>query len=137
MLVICNANLVQINSRVGCPRVRDHHVSATLSHPIQTLVKMTSKSPTETALCYLKDHNLTVVTAESCTAGLVASTFAEMPGCGSCLDSAFVVYSPESKMQLLGIDRKVLEKNNLTSGEQFSGERLGASQRTLPTTHSF
>ncbi len=69
----------------------------------------------EKFLCSYRDRNLLIVTAESCTAGLAASEIARMPGCGSILDSSFVVYSEKSKMKMLGIPEKVLKENNLTS----------------------
>ena len=49
---------------------------------------------------YLKAHALVVVTAESCTAGLIASRLAAAPGAGEVLECAFVVYDPKAKRPL-------------------------------------
>ncbi|MGE8449477.1 MAG: CinA family protein, partial [Pseudomonadales bacterium] len=46
---------------------------------------------------FMLEHNLTLVTAESCTAGLIAAKLADVPGAGQLLDCAFVVYSVEAK----------------------------------------
>jgi PncC family amidohydrolase len=71
----------------------------------------------KSALQYLEDAKLKLVTAESCTAGLIASTLAEVPGCGSWLECAFVTYSVDAKVSCLGVNRETIERCNLTSEE--------------------
>lgn len=71
----------------------------------------------ESVLRYLREKNLKVVTAESCTAGLTASTLAEMPGVGPILECAFVTYSVEAKIGLLGVQQETINRFNLTSEE--------------------
>ncbi|RZL43878.1 MAG: CinA family protein [Variovorax sp.] len=66
-------------------------------------------------VAYLKEHSLVVVTAESCTAGLIASRLAGTAGAGSVLESAFVVYDPKAKKRCLGVLDETLERHNLTS----------------------
>lgn len=66
-------------------------------------------------VAYLKDHSLVVVTAESCTAGLIASRLAGTPGAGGVLESAFVVYDPKAKKRSLGVLDETLREHNLTS----------------------
>ena len=69
----------------------------------------------EQAAKYLVEHGLVVVTAEPCTAGLIAATLADAPGAGQVLESAFVVYDPKAKRRCLGVPAEVLAQNNLTS----------------------
>ena len=64
---------------------------------------------------YLKEHKLRLVTAESCTAGLVAATLGGQPGCGGWLEAGFVTYAPEAKTLHLGVKPETIEKYNLTS----------------------
>lgn len=64
---------------------------------------------------YLGHHGLVLVTAESCTAGLIASRLAEVPGAGQVLESAFVVYHPKAKQRCLGVSAETLDRYNLTS----------------------
>jgi nicotinamide-nucleotide amidase len=71
----------------------------------------------ESVLRYLDEHHLKLVTAESCTAGLTASTLAEIPGCGSTLECAFVTYSATAKISVLGVKPETIERYNLTSEE--------------------
>jgi PncC family amidohydrolase len=66
---------------------------------------------------YLDENHLRLVTAESCTAGLIASTLAEVPGTGSWLECAFVTYSPEAKISCLDVKQGTIDRYNLTSEE--------------------
>lgn len=75
---------------------------------------------------YLKKNNLRVVTAESCTAGLIASTLAEPPGCGQWLESAFVTYSVDSKIKCLNVDADLIHQYGLTSEEVARAMSEGA-----------
>ncbi|KAB0531950.1 ompetence-damaged protein, partial [Pseudomonas palleroniana] len=43
---------------------------------------------------YLREHDLRLTTAESCTAGQIVTLLAEVPGSGSLIESGYVVYSP-------------------------------------------
>lgn len=67
-----------------------------------------------------------LVTAESCTAGLIAATLADIPGAGKLLDCAFVVYSPQAKQACLAVKPETLERYNLTSVEVAREMALGA-----------
>lgn len=77
-------------------------------------------------LRYLQENRLKLVTAESCTAGLIASTLAETPGSASWLECAFVTYSPEAKMSCLGVNAQTIDRYNLTSEEVASEMAEGA-----------
>ncbi|GAA4330385.1 CinA family protein [Pigmentiphaga soli] len=79
---------------------------------------------------FMKTHDLVLTTAESCTAGLIASTLAELPGAGSLLDSAFVVYSPDAKQRCLGVRAETIERHNLTSEPVAREMALGALAAT-------
>lgn len=50
-----------------------------------------------------------VVTAESCTGGLVSSAITEIAGSSAVLDRAFVTYSNEAKMESLGVAQDIIE----------------------------
>ncbi len=56
-----------------------------------------------------KRKNLTVATAESCTAGLVAGTLTEIPGVSSILDRGFITYSNQAKQDMIGVSAATLE----------------------------
>ena len=71
----------------------------------------------QSVLRYLQDNKLKLVTAESCTAGMIASTLADEPGSGSWLECAFVTYSEEAKMHYIHVRPETIERYNLTSEE--------------------
>lgn len=75
---------------------------------------------------YLTSHGLTVVTAESITAGLIASKLAELPGAGHWLDCAFVTYSEDAKMACLNVDDNIMQRFGLTSEEVARAMAEGA-----------
>ena len=52
---------------------------------------------------------LRVVTAESCTGGLVAAALTEIAGSSDVVEAGFVTYSNEAKVELLGISEEVVE----------------------------
>ncbi|WP_422777809.1 CinA family protein [Pseudomonas mediterranea] len=79
-----------------------------------------------TLVDYLRDHDLRLTTAESCTAGQIVTLLAEVPGSGSLIESGYVVYSPEAKQRLLGVSPRTIETFNLTSREVAQEMALGA-----------
>ncbi|WP_144639438.1 CinA family protein [Bordetella genomosp. 13] len=79
---------------------------------------------------YMRDHGLLLATAESCTAGMIASLLADLPGAGQLLDCAFVTYSVSAKQRCLGIDPDVFSQNNLTSEPVARAMAEGAAHRT-------
>lgn len=84
-------------------------------------------------LAYLEDHDIVVVTAESCTAGLIAGRLADAAGAGSALDVGYVVYSEEGKKRCLGVSARTIERHGLTSEEVSTEMALGALRRSSAT----
>jgi nicotinamide-nucleotide amidase len=58
----------------------------------------------------LKERNLSLALAESCTGGLVAQTITSVAGSSAWFDRGFVTYSNESKIEMLGVRAETLEK---------------------------
>lgn len=83
----------------------------------------------ERIVTYLKDNELKLATAESCTAGLVASELARVPGSGGCLDCGLALYSPESKKRYLNVGFDTIEKHGLTSEPVATEMAIGALKR--------
>ncbi len=87
-------------------------------------------APAREAAAFLRRHELMLVTAESCTAGLIAARLAAMSGAGKVLESAFVVYDPASKQRCLGVPPELIERYNLTSESVALAMATGALRRS-------
>ncbi|MDR5822500.1 CinA family protein [Caballeronia sp. LZ043] len=64
---------------------------------------------------FLSSRGLKLATAESCTAGYIASLVSSVPGSGSCLDVGFVTYSPTGKAGFLDVREETMQREGLTS----------------------
>lgn len=65
----------------------------------------------------LKDNNLTISTAESCTGGLLSGRIINVPGVSTVFNEGFITYSNEAKEKTLKIDAEVLSKCGAVSTE--------------------
>ena len=59
--------------------------------------------------------DLKIVTAESCTGGLIAGLLTEIPGSSSVVERGFVVYSNEAKEDLLGVPAETIRAHGAVS----------------------
>lgn len=73
---------------------------------------------------------LSVTTAESATAGMIASYLADTPGMSGCMKEAFVTYSDEAKEELLGVRKETINKHTVYSHEVAAEMAEGARQKT-------
>ena len=78
----------------------------------------------------LCEAGLTVATAESCTGGMLAALLTDIEGAGHGFDRGFVVYTKQSKTDLLGIVGDVLDRNDAVSEIVARGMAEGALQRS-------
>lgn len=72
----------------------------------------------ETAAAVLeacRRRGLHLVTAESCTGGLVAATLTEIAGSSDVVERGFVTYSNAAKEELLGVPRALLDAHGAVS----------------------
>jgi nicotinamide-nucleotide amidase len=62
-----------------------------------------------------KKRGLTVITAESCTGGLLAAVLSEAPGAAEHLQGGFVVYTDEHKQAALAVPPELLQREGAVS----------------------
>lgn len=67
-----------------------------------------------------------IVTAESCTGGLIAGTLTDVPGASAWFDRGFVTYSNEAKKAVLGVREETLTEFGAVSKETAEEMALGA-----------
>ena len=78
----------------------------------------------------LVDHDAMVVTAESCTGGMIAEALTDIAGSTAWFDRAYVTYSYESKREMLGVHESTIQKKGAVSQECVEEMALGALQQS-------
>ncbi len=85
---------------------------------------------TRTVFTLLRQRRQTVAFAESCTAGLVSATLAEIPGASEVLDGGVVTYSNAMKRDFLGVPTEILERDGAVSPRCAIAMAEGLCRRT-------
>ncbi len=75
-----------------------------------------------------------IVTAESCTGGMVAACLTDVAGSSAVLDRGLVTYSNQAKMDLLGVPPTTLDRFGAVSAETAAAMADGALAAT-PAAH--
>ena len=57
----------------------------------------------------LTDSELTLVTAESCTGGMIAAELTSVPGSSEWFEGAFVTYRLSAKTRMIGVRQSTLD----------------------------
>jgi nicotinamide-nucleotide amidase len=78
----------------------------------------------------LCDQGLTIATAESCTGGMLAALLTDIEGAGHGFDRGFVTYTKDAKAEQLGIDLKILDRNDAVSEAVAREMAEGALRRS-------
>lgn len=90
-----------------------------------------SKSPSLTnladrVLAAARTKGMTIVTAESCTGGLVAATLTSIAGSSDVFDRAFVTYSNAAKSEMIGVPVASIAAYGAVSAEVAAAMAEGA-----------
>ena len=73
----------------------------------------------------LASKKLTIVCAESITAGLLASTIASIPGASEILIGSLVTYNRNFKTNILNVDPRIIDKHTAESTETTNEMVIG------------
>ena len=76
------------------------------------------------------EAQLSLATAESCTGGMIASLLTDVPDLSGCFERGFVVYSEQSKCELLGVSQLVIDRFGVVSEEVARSMADGALARS-------
>ncbi len=71
-------------------------------------------------------HGLHLVTAESCTGGLIVGCLTEIPGSSSVVERGYVTYDNRAKQELLGVPADLLARVGAVSEEVARAMAEGA-----------
>lgn len=78
----------------------------------------------------LKQRQLQLVTAESCTGGQLAQTITSVPGASTWFERGFITYSNLSKQQMLGVDETLINRYGPVSEEVVLAMSTGALNKS-------
>jgi nicotinamide-nucleotide amidase len=81
----------------------------------------------------LLERGTTLAAAESCTGGLLSARLTDVPGASGFLERSFVTYSNRSKVEELGVDPGLIEREGAVSEEVAAAMAVGA--RRVAGTH--
>lgn len=70
--------------------------------------------------------DLNIVTAESCTGGLIAGLLTEIAGSSSVFERGYVTYSNQAKAECLGVSMSLIERHGAVSREVAEAMAEGA-----------
>jgi nicotinamide-nucleotide amidase len=78
----------------------------------------------------MQKKGITLVTAESCTGGLLAATITLRPGTSKMFERGFITYSNESKTEMLGVPKDLIDKYGAVSEEVAQSMAQGALEKS-------
>ena len=88
------------------------------------------KDLAQTVLDLLTAQGKTLALAESCTGGGIAARLTDLPGASRAFLCAFVTYSNEAKMAMLGVSPETLSCSGAVSAECAREMAMGARERS-------
>src|SRR2546423_9824810 len=80
----------------------------------------------ERAVALAQQKNVTLVTAESCTAGKLSVLLSEAPGAAEHLHGSFVTYTKENKTRALDVPERLLAEQGAVCGAVAAAMAKGA-----------
>ncbi len=80
----------------------------------------------------LRENGKTLAVAESCTGGMLGAALTDIPGSSDYFFGGFIAYSNEAKINLLKIEKEIIDKHGAVSEETAS--KLAENARALLKT---
>lgn len=77
-----------------------------------------------------KENGWKLATAESCTGGLITAVLTDIAGSSAIVERGFVTYSNEAKIEMLGVDKHLIEEDGAVSERVARAMAEGALQRS-------
>src|SRR5205814_1579836 len=108
----------------------DKIIRTTLGEAIYSTTEATLEEVIVELLTKIKEN---LGLAESCTGGLLANRITNVPGASAVLLAGYVVYANEAKIDILGVDPKLIEKHGAVSEEVAGAMAEGARKRAKST----
>lgn len=127
--LVTKITLTGINSGVELLRFKMNKFHQTLNSIFShETVATEDLSIAEVLGATLKEHELTVSSAESCTGGNIAHRITQVPGSSSYFMGSVVSYSNDVKAQVLGVSRVDISKFGAVSREVVEAMAAGVAR---------
>lgn len=84
---------------------------------------------TSVLIAYRK-RGMRIVTAESCTGGMIAAALTDAAGSSDVFERGFVTYSNDAKQELIAVPPTILSKHGAVSAETAEAMARGALARS-------
>ncbi|MCC6949053.1 MAG: CinA family protein [Bradyrhizobiaceae bacterium] len=94
------------------------------------MIDRETRDAAEKLLELLRARGLMIVTAESCTGGLVAAALTEIPRSSDVVDRGFITYSNAAKETMLGVASDILERFGAVSEQTARAMAEGALRKS-------
>src|SRR5215510_4961753 len=94
------------------------------------LISVDLAAAAKQVLALAGQRGLAIVTAESCTSGLLASVLSEAPGAAELLHGGFVAYTKQNKMVALGVSEQLLRTKGAVCEDVACARAEGALERS-------
>ncbi len=65
----------------------------------------------------LKEKNMTISTAESCTGGMIAASIVDCAGASECFKEGYITYANEAKVKILSVNPATLDEYGAVSAQ--------------------
>ncbi len=89
-----------------------------------------SRDKAESLIRLCRENNITMVTAESCTGGLIGGALTDISGSSDVFWGGFITYANQAKMSALGVSGETLEQNGAVSEPVVSQMLSGALEKS-------
>jgi nicotinamide-nucleotide amidase len=77
-------------------------------------------------LALAQEKGVMLVTAESCTGGMVAAALTDLPGSSAMMERGFVTYTNAAKVEMLGVTQATLDAHGAVSEQTAIDMAQGA-----------
>lgn len=79
----------------------------------------------------LKQHKISLSTAESATGGMIASMLVNVPGISEFFQEGYVTYSNDAKVKMIGVDRTLIDTYGVVSREVAENMAISAARTAV------
>lgn len=127
--LVTRITLTGVNTGVELLRFKLNKYHRSLNDIFTTdVLSLDDLTPAQVLLSFLKERELTVASAESCTGGNIAHRITQIPGSSACFLGSVVSYSNDVKANVLGVSRSSLSQYGAVSQQVVTEMAEGVSR---------